>query len=97
MISEDRWKCIEFFEDDGCLLYDLANDPYEEHNLAHQKKKLAVELRRRMAEWRSSVGASMPSFQPESETDGQMRGGEYCLTWAEVYRELTMGLREMWR
>jgi len=96
MISEDRWKCIEFFEDDGCLLYDLTNDPYEEHNLAHQERKLAVELRRRMAEWRRSVGASMPSFQSESETDGQMRGGEYSLTWAEVYRELTMGLREMW-
>jgi arylsulfatase A len=96
MISEDRWKCIEFFEDDGCLLYDLTNDPYERHDLAREEESRARTLRRRMAEWRTSVGASMPSLQANSDTDGLMRGREYSLTWAEVYRDLTMRMRERW-
>lgn len=97
MIDEDRWKCIEFFEDGGCLLYDLTNDPYEERDLAQGEQRRALESRNRMANWRESVGAAMPSFQDESKTNGEVRGRGFSLNWAETYRELTTKMGELWR
>jgi len=54
-------KLLEFFEDSHVEEYDLAKDPGEQHN----RSKRAVELKKMLAEWRTSVDAQMPTPNPE--------------------------------
>ncbi|MBI3856954.1 MAG: sulfatase [Planctomycetes bacterium] len=58
-------KLVEFFEDSRVELYDLASDPGEQRDLAAGQPARAEELRRRLAEWRRSVGAQMPTPNPD--------------------------------
>jgi arylsulfatase A-like enzyme len=59
-IRDERWKLIQFFEDDAVQLYDLANDPYETRDLAVEKPDVAAMMRARLAAWRAEHGAKMP-------------------------------------
>ncbi len=62
------WKLVEQFEDDGAELYDLARDPGETHNLAASQPDVVRDLRRQLADWRTSVDAANnppnPNFDP---------------------------------
>ncbi len=58
------WKLPEFFEDQRVELFDLKDDPGERRDLADQLPDNAVELRQRLRDWRTSVGAQMPSPNP---------------------------------
>ena len=51
------WKLIEFFDDDGIELYNLADDVSEKNNLAEKMPRKAAALRRQLARWRREVGA----------------------------------------
>ncbi len=55
------WKLIEFFEDNHVELYNLKQDPGEQHDLTAREPRRAMELRQRLHAWRSSVGAVMPT------------------------------------
>jgi arylsulfatase A-like enzyme len=59
-IRDERWKLIQFFEDDAVQLYDLANDPYETRDLVVEKPDVAAMMRARLAAWRAEHGAKMP-------------------------------------
>lgn len=59
------YKIVEFFEDMRVELYDLSSDPGEERDLAAAQPERAQEMRKKLAEWRSSVGAQMPSPNPD--------------------------------
>ena len=78
------WKVIEFLEDHHVELYDVARDTGEHDNLATKLPGKAEELRRRLHDWRSSVGAQMPrpnlayrsGSRPSGWTEAALRESE---------------------
>lgn len=58
-------KLLEFFEDSRIELYDLSRDPGEQQDLAAGSSEAAKDLRKRLSEWRESVGAQMPTPNPD--------------------------------
>jgi arylsulfatase A-like enzyme len=67
MVKNDRWKLIEYAvgRDRHTQLFDLKNDPWEQHNLAAAPESAVelADLRARLAEWQASVGdpVAMPA------------------------------------
>lgn len=55
-----QWKLIEWFEDGAVELYDLQDDPGEEHDLSESEPAKTRELLERLKQWREEVGANMP-------------------------------------
>ena len=66
-IRRGDWRLVEFFEDDRVELYDLKNDVGEAKDLAAVMPEKARELQRYLADWRASVGAQMPTPNPNYE------------------------------
>ena len=64
-IREGNYKLIEFYEDGGLELYDLANDIGEKKNLATEMPQKAAQLQQKLAMWRMSVKAKMPTRNPD--------------------------------
>ena len=54
-IRQGDWKLIEFFDTGTIELYNLADDPQEQNNLADKHPDMAAELARRLAGWRRDV------------------------------------------
>ena len=59
------YKLIEFFEDGRLELYNLREDQSETKNLAEQQPDRAKRMQEKLAAWRESVHAKMPSPNPE--------------------------------
>ncbi len=59
-IRSGNWKLIEWFEDERVELYNLTQDEREQNDLSQSNPSRATELRDRLAQWRTSVGAAMP-------------------------------------
>jgi uncharacterized sulfatase len=64
-IREGDYKLIEFFDDGQLELYNLKRDIGEKNNLAKTMPEKAAELQRKLAKWRKSVGAKMPTPNPD--------------------------------
>ena len=64
-IREGDYKLIEFYEDGRLELYDLANDIGEEKNFATEMPQKAAQLQQKLARWRRSVKAKMPTVNPD--------------------------------
>ncbi len=64
-IREGNYKLIEFYEDGRLELYDLANDIGEKENLATTMPQKAARMQQKLARWRRSVGAKMPTANPD--------------------------------
>lgn len=64
-IRAGDWKLIHFFEDDHVELYNLKADLGEKNDLATAEKTRAADLRRRLDAWRTSLGAQLPTKNPE--------------------------------
>ncbi len=60
-LREGALKLLEFYEDSRLELYDLAQDAGEQKDLQGGR---AGELRKKLADWRESVGAQMPAPNP---------------------------------
>ncbi len=63
-IREGDWKLIHFFEDDHAELYNLKNDLSEKTDVAAGNTAKTAELRRKLSAWRTSVGAQLPTPNP---------------------------------
>ena len=85
-IRDGDWKLVEQFEDGSVELFNLAQDVGEANNLAESEPARADELRRKLKEWRESVGARMPRripiLTPRSTGD--------C-TSSRIRRDLSLG------
>jgi len=46
-------------------LFDLENDPGEQHDLSAAEPERATELRARLQAWRKAISAAMPTARPE--------------------------------
>ena len=64
-IRDGDWKLIEFFEDGHVELYNLKDDLSETTDLATKMPEKAQELRKKLAVWRKSVNAAMPTPNPD--------------------------------
>ncbi|MGI9178338.1 MAG: sulfatase-like hydrolase/transferase, partial [Pirellulales bacterium] len=60
-IRDGNWKLMEFFEDGRLELYDLTHDVGEKKNLAADDPARAAALQARLAAWRHSIHAPMPT------------------------------------
>ena len=60
-VRSGDWKLIEFYEDSRVELYNLKDDPVETKDLAQTNAPKAKELQGLLANWRTSVGAQMPT------------------------------------
>ena len=68
-IREGNYKLIEFYEDGKLELYDLAGDIGEKKNLATEMPQKAAQLQQKLARWRRSVKAKMPTANPDYDPD----------------------------
>lgn len=63
-VREGDWKLVERYDDGHLELYNLAAEPGEERDLAEREPGRVEELRRKLASWRSSVGAQENAPNP---------------------------------
>jgi arylsulfatase A len=68
-VRDGDWKLIEQYEDGSLELFDLRDDPGEQHNLAQQEGRQAAELQQALHEWRRRVGAQMPTPNPDFDAE----------------------------
>lgn len=64
IIHQDGWKLIHYLEDDRHELYDLAADPSEQTNVAHQHPNLVQQLHQTLTTWQADCQAQLPSPNP---------------------------------
>jgi arylsulfatase A len=64
-VRSGDWRLVEFHEDQRLELYDLKADPHEDNNLAAAQPDRAHRLRAQLHKWRESVGAQMPTPNPD--------------------------------
>ncbi len=64
-VREGDWKLIEWYEDDRVELFNLREDLAEQRNLASTNPDKAMELQAKLAAWRRSVNALMPTPNPD--------------------------------
>ena len=64
-IRQGDLKLIEWYEDGKLELYNLAEDPGEQSNIAELLPEKAAELRDKLAAWKESVGAREAEPNPE--------------------------------
>ena len=75
-IRDGDWKLIEFYQDGRLELYNLKDDPSEEHNLATDRPAVASRLHHKLADWRDSVHADMPTLNPDYDPHKADQGPE---------------------
>lgn len=63
------WKLIEFFEDGRLELYHLGRDLGETTDLSVRFPGRARDMQQRLAAWRESVGARMPTPNPKHDPE----------------------------
>lgn len=63
-IRKGDWKLIEFLEDNRLEVYNLAEDPGEQNDLAGKMPGQAKELQADLDRWLESVDAQMPTLNP---------------------------------
>ncbi len=63
-VREGDWKLIEWYEDNGLELFNLAADISERYNLAAQHPDIAKALQAKLRAWLDETGARMPTPNP---------------------------------
>lgn len=63
-IREGDWKYLQHYESGTNLLFNLASDPGETHDLAAEQPEKATQLARKLFNWHGSVGAQWPMPNP---------------------------------
>lgn len=68
-IRRGNWKLIFHHEEESVELYDLANDPGEQIDLASKNPDVASSLKSALLSWRDSVGVQKGQPNPEFDPD----------------------------
>ena len=66
-VREGPFKLLEFYESGNLQLYDLREDIAETRDLSEAMPDKVRELRRKLDNWRRSVGAQMPRRNPQAD------------------------------
>ncbi|HVV00844.1 MAG TPA: sulfatase, partial [Verrucomicrobiae bacterium] len=67
---------IEYYENNTVQLFNMAADPGEQHDLAKAQPEKARELQTLLHDWRKSVGAEMPTPNPNYDSSKSWPAGE---------------------
>jgi arylsulfatase A len=70
-VRQGDLRLVEFFEDDHVELYNLKDDVGETKDLAASMPEKAQQLRKLLSDWRVSVGAQMPTPNPDYDPKGK--------------------------
>ncbi len=74
------YKLIEYFENNTVQLFDLKNDPQEQHDLSGTNPGKVDELRKILHQWRKDVNAQMmpenPEYKPSMKWIDYARGDQ---------------------
>lgn len=73
-VVTQRWKLIEYLDDDELALYDLNADPGEAVNLAAKETGARDRLHGELRAWREAIGAKLPTPNPSYDP---ARAGEW--------------------
>lgn len=77
-IRAGDWKLIEFFEDQHVELYNIRRDVGEADNVASVEGDIAEQLHKQLDEWRTKVGAQLPTanemYDSERAWQGEKKG-----------------------
>jgi len=65
-VRGEDWKLLEYFEDGRMELYNLREDPSENHDLTESMPDKVDELKGLLQAWREEVDAQVPKKNPES-------------------------------
>jgi arylsulfatase A len=68
-IREGRWKLVEHYDDERVELFDLQTDVAEAKDMSAAEPARTAALRKRLREWRASVGAQENTPNPAVEMD----------------------------
>ena len=68
-IRTGNWRLVEFFETGAKELYNLADDPLEKNDLAGSNPDVATKMAQQLADWRKTVGAQLPTANPNYEAN----------------------------
>jgi len=74
-VRQGDWKLLEFFEDGHLELYNLRKDLGETRNRAEEMPRKAEELQQKLASWRKTVNAAMPTPNPDYDPARQHEWG----------------------
>jgi arylsulfatase A-like enzyme len=77
-VREGKWKLIEQLEDGSLELYELDEDPGETSNLAAREPERAAQLKKKLDEWRRSIGAQ--ECRPNPDFDAALHRRLYVDT-----------------
>ena len=78
-IRAGDWKLIEFYETGRRELFNLAKDMRESSNLIEQNADIANDLHAKLAAWRESVGAKLPTPNPDYAPNLQADDGSVMM------------------
>ena len=70
------FKLVEHFEDGRLELYNLAEDAGENRDLSREMPDRRNDMHRLLKEWRTSVGAQMPTPNPDYDPDWTPQRGQ---------------------
>ena len=68
-MRDGAWKLVEHYDSDEVELFNLATDAGEGRNLAKAEPERTAALRRRLRDWRASVGAQETARNPSVDLD----------------------------
>lgn len=75
-IRRGDYRLVEFFEDSRAELYNLKNDVGEKLDLSQKESQKAAELRKLLADWRTSIGAQLPTANPDFDLEKEKNAGQ---------------------
>lgn len=60
-LRSGKWKLIYYYENGNVELFNLEEDPKEEHNVADRHKKMTAEMKAKIFEWIKKTNAPVPT------------------------------------
>jgi len=67
-VRQGRWKLVEWYEDGRTELFDLQRDLSETTDMGSDHPEIAHDLLEKLRTWRTSVGARMPTPNPNYQS-----------------------------
>lgn len=64
VIRQGKWKLTYYYEGERAELYNLQQDPFEQHNLAEEEPGTAQALSAKLMQWLAGLGAAYPEPDP---------------------------------
>lgn len=88
-VRDGKWKYVEYYDRNRRELFDLSKDISESRNLAAEKPDVVKELAKKLADWRTAVGAKMPTPNPVYKPNPQAADGTITLRgmWGDAHGE----------